>query len=56
MFCSQEVGGTLIGKDRLMVIAETEYVEWYEIQIHSFHVFDAVPGIIMSSPPLSSLH
>jgi hypothetical protein len=37
----QEVGGTLIGEDGLMVMAGAESVEWY--QIHGFQVFDAVP-------------
>jgi hypothetical protein len=37
----QEVGGTLIGKDGLVVMAGAESVEWY--QIHGFHVFDAIP-------------
>jgi hypothetical protein len=36
---SQEVGGTLIGEDRLMVMAGMEYVDWYQIQpTHGFHV------------------
>jgi hypothetical protein len=38
---AQEVGGTLIGEDELMVMAEAELVEWN--QIHGFHVFDAIP-------------
>lgn len=35
---AQEVGGTLIGEDRLVVMAGEE---WY--QTHGFHVFDAIP-------------
>lgn len=54
---AQEVGGTLIRKDRLVVMAEAEYLEWY--QIHSTHGFRhsirSVPSIIMSHAPLSSL-
>ena len=41
---SQEVGGTLIGEDRLVVMAGAESVEWYQLhQPHGFHVFDAIP-------------
>jgi hypothetical protein len=32
---SQEVGGALIGEDGLVVMAEAELVEWY--QIHQTH-------------------
>ena len=39
---SQEVGGTLIGEDRLVVMAGVESGKWY-------------PDIIMRCPPLSSL-
>ena len=57
LFPPQEIGGTLIGEDRLVVMAG---IEWYQIhQTHGFHVFDAIlfiPDIIMSRPPLSSLH
>ena len=38
---SQEVGGTLIGEDGLMVMAGAESVECYPT--HSFYVFDAIP-------------
>ena len=31
-FRSQEVGGTLIGEDGLVVMAGAESVEWYQIQ------------------------
>jgi hypothetical protein len=37
---AQEVGGTLIGEDRVVVMAGAEEMEWY--QIHGFHVFDAI--------------
>jgi hypothetical protein len=40
---AQEVGGTLIGEGRLVVMAGVELVEWYQIQTHGFHVFDAIP-------------
>jgi hypothetical protein len=41
---SQEVGGTLIGEDGLVVMAGAESVEWYQIQqTNSFHVFDTIP-------------
>jgi hypothetical protein len=59
---SQEVGGTLIGEDELMVMTGVEFMERYQIhQAHGFHVFwchsiCAIPAIIMSRPPLSSLH
>jgi hypothetical protein len=57
----QEVGGNVIGEDRLMVMTGEELVEWYQIhQTHGFQVFYAIPfalfqAIIMSRPPLSSL-
>ena len=43
---AQEVGGTLIGEDGLVVMAGAESVEWYQI-----HVVDAVPAscVIMVS-------
>ena len=50
-FQSQEVGGTLIGENGLVVMAGAELVEWYQIhQTHSFHVFDAIPF-----PPFQTL-
>jgi hypothetical protein len=49
----QEVGGTLIWEDGLVIMAGAELVERY--QIHGFHEFDAVPAIIMSHSPLISL-
>lgn len=58
---SQEVGGTLIGEDRLQVMTGAESVEWNQIhQTRGFHVSDAIPfcsvlAIIMSRAPLSSL-
>ena len=54
----QEVGGTLIGVDGLVLMAGAELVEWYQLhQTHGlmpFHLLDE--SIIMSRPPLSSLH
>ena len=38
---SQEVCGTLIGENRLVIMAGAESVEWY--QTDRFHVFDAIP-------------
>ena len=58
----QEVGGTLIGEDRLVVIAGAEIGRmvsntsnvWFPcVWCHSIH---SVPDIIMSCPPLSSLY
>ena len=41
---SQEVGGTSIEENGLLVMAGEESVEWYQIhQTHVFHVFDAIP-------------
>jgi hypothetical protein len=38
----QEVGGTLIGEDRLVVMTGAELVEWYQThQTHGFQMFDA---------------
>ena len=40
----KEVGGTLIGENRLVVMTGAELVEWYQIhQTHEFQVFDAIP-------------
>jgi hypothetical protein len=40
----QEVGGTLIGEDGLVVMAGAESVEWYQLhQTCSFPVFDSIP-------------
>jgi hypothetical protein len=37
---TQEVGGTLIGEDGLMVMAGEELVEWYQIhQTHGFSIY-----------------
>jgi hypothetical protein len=36
MYIAQEVGGTVIEEDRLVVMAGAEWVEWY--QTHGFHV------------------
>ena len=41
MFQPEEVGGTLIGDNGLVVTAEAESLEWY--QTHQTHVFDAIP-------------
>jgi hypothetical protein len=41
LLVTQEVGGTLIGEDGLVVMAEAEWVEWY--QTHVLNVFDAIP-------------
>ena len=39
----QEVGGTLIGEDGLVVMAGVDYVEWFKIhQSHGFQVIDAI--------------
>ena len=41
---AHEVGGTLIGENKLVVIAGEESVEWYQIhQTHGFQVFGAIP-------------
>ena len=41
---SQEVGGTFIRENRLVVMTGAELVEWYQIQkTHCFQVFDAIP-------------
>ena len=44
---SQEVGGTLIGVEGLVVMTGAESVEWYQIHpthgFHGFQVFDAIP-------------
>ena len=37
----QEVGGTLIGENGLVVMIGVGSVEWY--QTHGFQVFDAIP-------------
>jgi hypothetical protein len=37
---TQEVGGTLIVEEGLMVMAGAEWVEWY--QTHEFNLFDAI--------------
>jgi hypothetical protein len=37
----QELGGTLIGENGLVVLTEAESVEWD--QTNGFHVFDAIP-------------
>jgi hypothetical protein len=43
-YTPQEVGGTLIGEDRLMVMAGVESVELYQIhQTHGLYVFYAIP-------------
>ena len=48
MYTAQEAGVTLIGEDRLMVMAGAELVEWYQIhQTHGFHVSDAIPNSIV---------
>jgi hypothetical protein len=40
----QEVGGTLIGENGLVVVIGVGSVEWYEThQTHGFQVFDAIP-------------
>ena len=49
---SQEVGGTLIGEDGLVVMAGAESVEWYQIIKHMVTIY-SVPAIFMSRPPLS---
>lgn len=41
MFQPEEVGGTLFGDIGLLVMAEAESLEWY--QIHQTHVFDSIP-------------
>ena len=50
-------GGTFNGEDGLIVMAE---MEWYQThQTPGYHVFEAItvtPFIIMSRPPLTSLH
>lgn len=48
MLLSQEFDVTLIGENGLVVMAGAKGVEWYSIC--------SVPAIIMSRPPLSSLH
>jgi hypothetical protein len=41
---TQEVGGTLIGEDGLMVMTGVESVELYQTHgFHGFQEFDAVP-------------
>ena len=43
LFSSQEVGGTLIGEDGLIVMAGMESMEWYRTHKTSgFHVFDTI--------------
>jgi hypothetical protein len=59
---SQEVGGTLIGENGLVLMAGAVQVEWYQIhQSHGFKVFDAIPfapfqallcAVLPSQPPL----
>ena len=45
MCVPQEVGGTFIREDWLVVMAGMELVECYQIhQTHGFHVFDAIPS------------
>ena len=40
----EEVGGTLIGKNVLVVMTGVELVEWYQIHhTHGFQVFNAIP-------------
>ena len=40
----QEVGGTLIGEDGLVVMTGAESVEWYQMhQTSGFYEFDAIP-------------
>jgi hypothetical protein len=44
MITPQEVGDTLNGENRLVVMTGAESVEWYQIpQTDVFHVFDAIP-------------
>ena len=43
MQVTQEAGETLIGEDRLIVMARREYMELKTHQTHGFHVFDTVP-------------
>ena len=41
---SQEVGGTLIGENELVVMTGAESVEWFQIhQTNGFQVFDEIP-------------
>ena len=43
-YIAQEVGGTLIVENGLVLITGAELVEWYQIhQTHGFHVYDAFP-------------
>ena len=54
---AQEVGGTLIGEDGVVVMVGPEWVAWYQIyQNQGFHSIHAVPAIMMSRPPLIRLH
>ena len=45
----KQIGGTLTGEDELVVMAGT-------VSNTSNTWFEAIPAIIMSCPPLSSLH
>ena len=59
---AQEVGGTLIGEDRLVVMAEAELVEWYQIHgllpFHSLHSSHYYEPSSPQQPPLmySTMH
>ena len=52
----QEVGGTLIGENGLMVMTGAESVEWYQTWFPGVwcHSICSVPAIIMSRSPLRS--
>jgi hypothetical protein len=53
IYSPQEVGATLIGEDRLVVMTGVELVVLYQMCLmHSIH---SVPATIMSRPPLSGL-
>ena len=44
MAIAQVVGDTLIGEDRLTIMAGTERMEWCQIhETHGFHGFDTIP-------------
>lgn len=43
LYRAQEVGGTLIGENGLVVMAGVELVKLYQMhQTHSFHLFDSI--------------
>ena len=55
---SNPITGMLIGEDGIMVMTGAESLEWYQMHQTGVwcHSICPVPDIIMSRPPLSSLH